>query len=194
MTQRLTLVRSTDNEFLVASEAGNLSMVERQLGNTRWAEALAQRRPWRSAGAHRRRVHQAVRRSAAFAAIATERGDFERAGDPRRRGRGASWRPSTWPGRRTNGRTTSGCSRILPEAMGRTNSNGVRARAPRPIAVGERRPLRVRRLRRASRPARATAGPARGPVLYSRTGRPDSRPLPNARPAASAAPLQGTAA
>ena len=33
MTQRLALVRATGNEFLIASEASNLSMVERQLGN-----------------------------------------------------------------------------------------------------------------------------------------------------------------
>jgi tetratricopeptide (TPR) repeat protein len=42
MTQRLTLVRATGNEFLIASEASNLSMVERQLGNLDAAEALAQ--------------------------------------------------------------------------------------------------------------------------------------------------------
>ena len=33
MTERLALVRSLGNDFLVASEAANLSMVERQLGN-----------------------------------------------------------------------------------------------------------------------------------------------------------------
>jgi tetratricopeptide (TPR) repeat protein len=41
MTQRLALVRATGNEFLVASEAANLSMVERQLGKLGAAEALA---------------------------------------------------------------------------------------------------------------------------------------------------------
>ena len=41
MTQRLALVRATGNEFLIASEACNLSMVERQLGNLTRAEALA---------------------------------------------------------------------------------------------------------------------------------------------------------
>src|SRR6185295_6960499 len=40
MTERLALVRATDNEFLVASEAANLGMVERQLGNLAEAEAL----------------------------------------------------------------------------------------------------------------------------------------------------------
>ena len=40
MTQRLALVRASGNEFLVASEAANLSMVERQLGNLDRAEEL----------------------------------------------------------------------------------------------------------------------------------------------------------
>jgi tetratricopeptide (TPR) repeat protein len=41
MTQRLALVRATGNEFLIGSEACNLSMVERQLGDLDAAEALA---------------------------------------------------------------------------------------------------------------------------------------------------------
>jgi tetratricopeptide (TPR) repeat protein len=41
MTQRLALVRATDNQVLIASEACNLSMVERQLGDLEAAEALA---------------------------------------------------------------------------------------------------------------------------------------------------------
>jgi tetratricopeptide (TPR) repeat protein len=41
MTQRLALVRMQGNQFLVASEAGNLSMVERQLGNLDAAESLS---------------------------------------------------------------------------------------------------------------------------------------------------------
>jgi len=41
MTQRLALVRTTGNEFLVASEAANLSMVERRLGRLDEAETLA---------------------------------------------------------------------------------------------------------------------------------------------------------
>ena len=77
MTQRLALVREAGNEFLIASEAGNLSMVERQLGNLDTAEALscesleiAERigdkfnKPFCLSG---------------LAAIATERGAFERA-------------------------------------------------------------------------------------------------------------------
>jgi hypothetical protein len=41
MTQRLALVRETGNAILIASEACNLSMVERQLGDLDTAEALA---------------------------------------------------------------------------------------------------------------------------------------------------------
>ncbi|MDF2733917.1 MAG: afsR 2 [Chloroflexota bacterium] len=76
MTQRLELLRGTDNEFLIASEAANLSMVERQLGNLETAEALE---------------HEALRISerigdqfvrpfaiAGLAAIALERREFER--------------------------------------------------------------------------------------------------------------------
>ncbi len=77
MTQRLALVRSMGNELMVASEASNLSMVERQLGSLDAAEALAHEaleicvrtgdqftRPFAISG---------------LAAIATERGDFTRA-------------------------------------------------------------------------------------------------------------------
>src|SRR5688572_10471870 len=41
MTQRLALERGGTNAFLIASEASNLSMVERQLGNLDAAENLA---------------------------------------------------------------------------------------------------------------------------------------------------------
>ncbi|HET7494740.1 MAG TPA: tetratricopeptide repeat protein [Candidatus Limnocylindrales bacterium] len=41
MTRRLALVRRQGHRFLVASEAANLSMVERQLGNLDAAESLA---------------------------------------------------------------------------------------------------------------------------------------------------------
>lgn len=40
MTRRLALVRPTGNAILIASEAANLSMVERQLGNLNAAETL----------------------------------------------------------------------------------------------------------------------------------------------------------
>ena len=77
MTQRLALVRATGNDFLVASEASNLSMVERQLGNLDAAEALA-----------REALEIGVRSGDEFtkpfaisglAAIATERHEFGRA-------------------------------------------------------------------------------------------------------------------
>jgi non-specific serine/threonine protein kinase len=77
MTQRLALVRSMGNEFLVASEASNLSMVERQLGNLDGAEALA--RETLEIG---QRIGDEFTRPfaiAGLAAIARERGAFERA-------------------------------------------------------------------------------------------------------------------
>jgi tetratricopeptide (TPR) repeat protein len=77
MTQRLALVRSTGNDFLVASEASNLSMVERQLGNLDDAEALA-----REALEIGQRIGDEFTRPFAIsglAAIATQRGQFERA-------------------------------------------------------------------------------------------------------------------
>ena len=77
MTQRLALVRSMGNEFLVASEASNLSMVERQLGNHDDAEALA-----REALVIGQRIGDEFTRPFAIsglAAIATDRGDLERA-------------------------------------------------------------------------------------------------------------------
>jgi tetratricopeptide (TPR) repeat protein len=77
MTQRLALVRPTGNDFLIASEACNLSMVERQLGDLDGAEALA------------REALEIEHRSgtrfttpfalSGLAAIAVERGDLERA-------------------------------------------------------------------------------------------------------------------
>jgi tetratricopeptide (TPR) repeat protein len=77
MTQRLALVRSQGNEFLVASEASNLSMVERQLGNLEAAESLAR---------ESLSISQAIgdRFTVPFAfsglaSIAAERGAYERA-------------------------------------------------------------------------------------------------------------------
>jgi tetratricopeptide (TPR) repeat protein len=77
MMERLELAREAGNVATVSSEAGNLSMVERQLGNLDRAEALARealeidhRRgdglamPWKVNG---------------LAAVAVDRGDFERA-------------------------------------------------------------------------------------------------------------------
>jgi non-specific serine/threonine protein kinase len=77
MTQRLALVRGMGNEFLVASEASNLSMVERQLGNLDAAEALA-----REALEIGERIGDEFTKPFAIsglASIATERGDYRRA-------------------------------------------------------------------------------------------------------------------
>jgi tetratricopeptide (TPR) repeat protein len=97
MTQRLALVREDQNEFLIASEAGNLSMVERQLGNLDAAEALV-----------REALEIADRRGDEFmkpfafsglAAIATNRAEFERAAtlvgaaEARLEAQGAAWPP-----------------------------------------------------------------------------------------------------
>jgi non-specific serine/threonine protein kinase len=77
MTQRLELVRASGNEFLIASEASNLSMVERQLGNLDAAEALA-----REALEIGERTGDQFTKPFALsglAAIATDRREFERA-------------------------------------------------------------------------------------------------------------------
>ena len=77
MTRRLALVRATGNEFLIASEASNLSMVERQLGNLDAAEGLA-----REAIEIGERTGDQFTKPFAIsglAAIATDRREFERA-------------------------------------------------------------------------------------------------------------------
>jgi non-specific serine/threonine protein kinase len=77
MTQRLTLVRGLGNDFLVASEASNLSMVERQLGDLDAAEGLA-----REALEIGERIGDEFTKPFAIsglAAIAMERRGFERA-------------------------------------------------------------------------------------------------------------------
>jgi tetratricopeptide (TPR) repeat protein len=77
MTQRLEVVRATWNEFLIASEASNLSMVERQLGNLDAAETLS-----REALLISERIRDEFTKPFAIsglAAIATERGEYERA-------------------------------------------------------------------------------------------------------------------
>jgi tetratricopeptide (TPR) repeat protein len=77
MVQRLALVRATGNDFLIASEASNLSMVERQLGNLDEAERLARE----ALEIGERSGDQFTRpfAIAGLAAIATQRGDPERA-------------------------------------------------------------------------------------------------------------------
>ena len=77
MTERLALVRDQGNDFLVASEAGNLSMVERQLGELDVAESLA-----REALTICRRIGDRFTPPFLFsglAAIAVERDDLGRA-------------------------------------------------------------------------------------------------------------------
>ena len=77
MTERLALVRSLGNDFLVASEAANLSMVERQLGNLAVAEDLD-----REALVVGGRIGDEFTKPfaiAGLAAIATDRGENERA-------------------------------------------------------------------------------------------------------------------
>ena len=77
MTQRLALVRAMGNWVMVASEASNLSMVERQLGNLETAEALGRE----ALEVSQRTGDQFTTPFAisGLAAIATDRGDFERA-------------------------------------------------------------------------------------------------------------------
>lgn len=77
MVRRLALVRASGNEFLVASEASNLSMVERQLGDLTAAEALA-----REALEICERIGDEFTKPFAvsgLAATALERGEHERA-------------------------------------------------------------------------------------------------------------------
>ena len=77
MTERLALVRSLGNDFLMASEAANLSMVERQLGNLEAAAELD-----REALVVGRRIGDEFTKPFAItglAAIATERQEYERA-------------------------------------------------------------------------------------------------------------------
>ena len=77
MTMRLALVRTTGNGLLIASEAANLSMVERQLGNLDVAESLARESLEVSERSGDRFTTPFA--ISGLAAIATERGGFERA-------------------------------------------------------------------------------------------------------------------
>jgi non-specific serine/threonine protein kinase len=77
MVQRLALVRAAGNDFLVASEASNLAMVERQLGDLEAAERLG-----REAIEICERIGDQFTTPfaiAGLAAVATERSEFERA-------------------------------------------------------------------------------------------------------------------
>jgi non-specific serine/threonine protein kinase len=101
MSQRLALVRELGQEGMVSSEASNLSMVERQLGNLDRAEGLV-----------REALEIAVRRGdefmkpfalAGLAAIATDRGEFSRAAtlvgaaEALMEAQGAAWPPDERP-------------------------------------------------------------------------------------------------
>src|SRR5687768_2326748 len=124
MNQRIALGRETGNFATVSVEAGNLSMVERQLGNLDNAEALARealnidcRRgdalsiPWKING---------------LAAVAAERGEFERAAmligiaDAAMKTAGGAWPPDEWQQyERTVG--------VLRDAMGSADLDRARA-------------------------------------------------------------------
>jgi tetratricopeptide (TPR) repeat protein len=77
MSRRLALVRATGNSFLIASAASNLSMVERQLGNLETAEAFA--REALEIGQRTGDQFTTPFAISGLAAIATERGEYERA-------------------------------------------------------------------------------------------------------------------
>ncbi len=123
MTQRLALVRKGGNEFLVASEAGNLSMVERQLGHLDEAEALV-----REALEISVRIGDQFMRPFAlsgFAAIATDRGQFERAAtlvgaaEAIMEAQGMAWPPDERP-------HYERMLAVLPDAMGPTEFENAR--------------------------------------------------------------------
>lgn len=77
MSERLALVRATENGLLIASEASNLSMVERQLGNLETAEALA--REALDVGERSGDRFTTPFAISGLAAIATTRREYERA-------------------------------------------------------------------------------------------------------------------
>jgi tetratricopeptide (TPR) repeat protein len=101
MNRRIALARETGNMATVSSEAGNLSMVERQLGNLDGAEALAREALEID---DRRGDHWAMPyKVSGLAAVATDRGDFERAAtlvgaaEAMMEREGAEWPPDERP-------------------------------------------------------------------------------------------------
>lgn len=128
-------MREDRNGSLIASEAANLSMVERQLGNLDRAEDLV-----------REALEIAERRGDEFmkpfalsglAAISTDRGAFERAAtlvgaaEAMMDAQGAAWPPDERP-------HYERMLAVLPESMGATAFAQARAAAqsmPRPEAV-----------------------------------------------------------
>jgi tetratricopeptide (TPR) repeat protein len=101
MTQRVALARELGSYAGVASEAGNLSMVERQLGNLEQADALARE----ALGIARQREDEWLFPYVlnGLAAVAAERGDFERgtlligAAEAMMESQGAAWPPDERP-------------------------------------------------------------------------------------------------
>ena len=167
MTQRLALVRSMGNEFLVASEASNLSMVERQLGNLDAAESLA-----REALEIGQRIGDEFTRPFAIsglASIATERREFERAAtlvgaaEAIMEAQHMAWPPDELPALRTiAGEPARG------DGFGRISIKPAAAGSPWGRAKPSSSP---------SDEPSLTARPDREPVLYSRTGRQFPRPF-----------------
>ena len=118
----------TDNQFLIASEAANLSMVERQLGELDAAEALA-----REALEIEARTGDQFTTPFAIsglASIATERGQFERAAtlvgaaESIMETQGMAWPPDERP-------HYERLLTVLPEAMGLQAFEGARQTRPR---------------------------------------------------------------
>lgn len=147
MTQRLAVVRGSGNELLVASEAANLSMVERQLGHLDEAEALD-----REALEICVRIGDQFTRPFAIsglAAIATERSQYERAAtlvgaaESIMEAQAMAWPPDERP-------HYERMLAVLPEAMGeaafeQARSAGRALSADQLIAYAlERRPSRPR--------------------------------------------------
>jgi tetratricopeptide (TPR) repeat protein len=115
MTRRLALVRKQRNDAMISSEAANLSMVERQLGNLEEAEALV-----REALEIAERAGDQFTRPfaiAGFGAIATERGQYDRAArlvgaaEAILEAQGMAWPPDERP-------HYEHMLAVLPEAMG----------------------------------------------------------------------------
>ena len=139
MAERLALVRSLGNDFLVASEAANLSMVERQLGNLDVAAELD-----REALVVGGRIGDEFTKPfaiAGLAAIATDRGKTRAGRNPARRrrdddgvpahgvaaGRAAALRADARRPPRHDGRR-----RIRARAIGRQVDVPSRCRGPGP--------------------------------------------------------------
>jgi hypothetical protein len=134
MTQRLALVRRQGIDFLVASEAANLSMVERQLGDLDAAEALA-----REALVTCERIGDRFTPPFIFsglAAIELERGDHERsatligAAESHMEATQMAWPPDERPHYE---RTVAGLRAAMPaETFARARAAGRRCRRPLP--------------------------------------------------------------